>query len=146
MMDEMSLAIPTEDEFELSFSASAQPKFAYSGDMSDPKAASKIFNIANSPDKAMSSMLGRTIKIKDLYVDIVETVDKETGELKRMKRYIAIDPDGVSYNSSSTGIIQSIERLVAFHGSPTWEPAIEVEVCQKEVKNGRMFVLKEVTE
>lgn len=146
MMDEMSLAIPTEDEFELSFSASAQPKFAYSGDMSDPKAASKIFNIANSPDKAMSAMLGRTIKIKDLYVDIVETIDKETSELKRMKRYIAIDPDGVSYNSFSTGIIQSIERLVAFHGSPTWEPAIEVEVCQKEVKNGRMFVLKEVTE
>lgn len=146
MMDEMSLAIPTKDEFELSFSASAQPKFAYSGDMSDPKAASKIFNIANSPDKAMSAMLGRTIKIKDLYVDIVETIDKETSELKRMKRYIAIDPDGVSYNSFSTGIIQSIERLVAFHGSPTWEPAIEVEVCQKEVKNGRMFVLKEVTE
>lgn len=90
----------------------------------------KLYNISTNPDYKVADMINKVIAIKDVYAEVIKMSDKETGELYDTVRIILIDKDGKSYQSISKGIYNSIQKIMALMGPPTWEDPIKVEVKQ----------------
>ena len=110
----------------------------------DLKAKKTLFNACSNPEK-VSAYIGKTIKLVHFYVEIIQTVSEQTGELVYGPRGVLIDEKGKGYQGVSVGLYNSIKRIVSMFGAPeTWDSALSVEVQQIELKNGRTFNLKMV--
>lgn len=102
----------------------------------------KLYKAKSSPDKKLSDCINQKLMIKDVYMEVVNIADDETGEVRECPRIVLIDQDGVSYSSVSFGIYNSLKSLVGVFGEPTWEDPIPVIVRQKMTgKNRKQLVL-----
>ena len=99
----------------------------------------KIFNAMSSPDERLRNHINEIIKIRDVYCEIVECVNKDTGEKSEAPRVVLIDTEGKSYQCVSTGIFNSLKRLFTVFGMPTWEKGVPCKV--KQVSNGERQIL-----
>lgn len=128
---------------ELSVDLSDTTKSNYSsikGDSREEKA--KLYKAKNNPDKRLADCINQKIYAKDLYMEVVNLTNEETGEVRQCPRVVLLDKDGVSYTSVSFGIYNSLKSLVAVYGQPTWEDPIPVIVRQKQTdKNRKQLVL-----
>lgn len=128
---------------ELSVNLSDTAKSNYSsikGDSREEKA--KLFKAKSSPDKRLSECINQKIYAKDVYMEVVNVTNEETGEIQECPRVVLLDKDGISYTSVSFGIYNSLKSLVSVFGEPTWEEPIPVIVRQKETgKNRKQLVL-----
>lgn len=107
----------------------------------DKKAKATLFNATASPEK-INSMIGKTIDLIHFYVEVIQVVSEQTGELCNVPRVVLIDKSGKGYQAVSIGMYNSIKRIVSMYGLPdTWDEPLQVEVQQLEVKNGRTFNL-----
>lgn len=101
-----------------------------------------IYNAISNPQHNLAELINSEIAIVDVIVHDVELVDDETGELVQTKRVILIDVKGETYVAVSQGIVNSIYKLMAIIGQPSWkdEPVI-VKVKQVKTRNGNNKVL-----
>ena len=99
----------------------------------------KIFNAMSSPDERLRNHINEIIKIRDVYCEIVECVNKETSETSEAPRVVLIDTEGKSYQCVSSGIFNSLKRLFTVFGMPTWEKGVPCKV--KQVSNGERQIL-----
>lgn len=99
-----------------------------------------LYNAMSNPDERLSDMIGKVIMVKDVYCEQVE-VTKRDGTPDVAPRTVLIDANGISYQAVSTGIFQSIKRLCAVYGMPTWHDPIPVEVRQLTRKENRILTL-----
>lgn len=99
----------------------------------------KIFNAMSSPDERLRNHINEIIKIRDVYCEIVECVNKDTGETSEAQRVVLIDTEGKSYQCVSSGIFNSLKRLFTVFGMPTWEKGVPCKV--KQVSNGERQIL-----
>mgnify|MGYP005868490715 FL=1 len=99
----------------------------------------KIFNAMSSPDERLRNHINEIIKIRDVYCEIVECTNKDTGETSEAPRVVLIDTEGKSYQCVSTGIFNSLKRLFTVFGMPTWEKGVPCKV--KQVSNGERQIL-----
>ena len=95
----------------------------------------KIYNAIQSTSKRLADCLGDVIEIKDVIAHPITVVD-DNGEVLTTLRTILIDKDGNTYESVSIGINNSISRIIALFGQPTWEEPIKVKVKQQGTRNG----------
>lgn len=92
-----------------------------------------IFNSVNSPTHKLSDAINKEIKVKHIYIETVDmhiTDDdgNQTADFKPMARMILIDENGESYSTSSTGVINSMRRIVGMYGDPNnWEKPISIK-------------------
>ena len=105
-------------------------------DAVDPETKAIVFNAANNPDHKVKDFVNKTIKVKDVYAEIIEIASEETGEITKVPRIVLIDAD------VSVGMYSAIRKLVAIYGAPTWEPPLTVTVKQKSVGKGSMYTLQ----
>ena len=113
-------------------------------DMTQPNAADKLFNALNADAGKISSLIGKTIKIKDVYAENVEGINEETGEYETYTMLVLFDVEGNAWRCSSTGMKNALRRAFAMFGSPTWPDGLEFEIVQVETPKGRTFTLKRV--
>lgn len=107
----------------------------------DTKAKKTLFNATSNPAK-ISSMIGKTIDLLHFYVEIIQVVSEQTGEIVNVPRVVLIDKSGNGYQGVSIGLYNALKRIVSMFGMPeTWNEPLTVEVQQIEVKNGRTFNL-----
>ena len=107
----------------------------------DKKAKATLFNATGNPEK-ISSMIGKTLDLLHFYVEVIQVVSEQTGELCNVPRVVLIDKSGKGYQAVSIGMYNAIKRIVSMYGLPeTWEEPLTVEVQQIETKNGRTFNL-----
>ena len=99
----------------------------------------KLFNAMNNPDHRISDMIGKTIIVKDLFVEEVEMANEETGEVVKAPRIVVIDTKGESYQAVSVGVMSAFKKLFQLFGPPTWEKGIKLEV--KQLKKGKNNIL-----
>lgn len=99
----------------------------------------KIFNAMSSPDERLRNHINEIIKIRDVYCEIVECVNKDTSETSEAPRVVLIDTEGKSYQCVSSGIFNSLKRLFTVFGMPTWEKGVPCKV--KQVSNGERQIL-----
>lgn len=108
---------------------SAQTQFC---SMVAEKAAdkAKLYNAMNNPDKRLADCINMRIKAKDLFIEVVNCTNEETGVVSACPRIVIIDEAGVSYQAVSIGIYSALKKVIQVFGAPTWETPVTLEVKQ----------------
>lgn len=123
---------------------SAQTSFSsLTAETDDEKA--KLFNAINNPEKRLADCINMTIKAKDLYIEVVNCTNEETGEVTPCPRIVIIDEKGVSYQAVSLGIYSALKKVIQIFGTPTWHNPIALEVKQVTKGQRKMLTLNIVT-
>lgn len=110
------------------------------------KAATKeekaaMFNAMNNPDKRLADCINMQIAARDLYIEIVNCTNEETGEVTACPRIVIIDTNGVSYQCVSIGIYSALKKVIQVFGAPTWEEPVILEVKQISKGTRKMLTL-----
>ena len=99
----------------------------------------KLFNSMNAPEKRVGDMVGKVIKIKDVFAEMIDLTNPETGEISTAPRVVIIDDKGVTYQAVSVGIFSALKKMFNLFGMPTYEPAIPVEI--RQINKGQNRIL-----
>ena len=122
---------------------SAQTQFC-SMKAETPEEKMKLFNAMNNPEKRLGDCINKTINAKDLYVEVVNCTNEETGEVTACPRIVIIDDKGVGYQCVSIGIYSAIKKVIQIFGAPTWETPVKLEVMQVTKGARKMLTLNVV--
>lgn len=109
-------------------------------DISSPENKAKLFKAMNNPDERISDMINKEIKVTDIYVEVIECAN-DNGEVTKCPRVVLIDDKGKSYYAVSTGIYNSVKKLIKIFGLPTWNPAITITPKQITKKDRKILTL-----
>ena len=101
-----------------------------------------VYNASNNPTHKIDDYINKEIALKDVFVEIIELANENTGELEQAPRIVLIDDKGESYQCVSNGIFGSLKKLMVIFGEPTWEDPIHTVVKQVKVKRGTMLTLE----
>lgn len=112
----------------------------------DRKTKAKLYNASNNPDHKVGDFINKTIKVKDVLVEVIELANEETGELEAAPRVVLIDDKGKAYQAVSAGIYNAVRKAINIFGEPTWEEPLEVIIKQVSVKNGSMLTFDVVVD
>lgn len=104
----------------------------------------RMYNAMNNPDKRLGDCINMQIKAKDLYVEVVNCTNEETGEVTACPRIVIIDEKGVSYQCVSIGIYSAIKKIIQVFGAPTWVTPVKLEVKQITKGSRKMLTLNVV--
>ena len=122
---------------------SAQTQFcSLTASTREEKAA--LYNAMNNPDKRLADCINMKIEARDLYIEIVNCTNEETGEVNACPRIVIIDKDGVSYQAVSIGIYSALKKVIQVFGAPTWTDPVVLEVKQITKGNKKMLTLNVV--
>lgn len=122
---------------------SAQTQFCSMKAETDIEKAN-MFNAMNNPDKRLADCINMQIHAKDLYIEIVNCTNEETGETTACPRIVIIDDKGVSYQAVSLGIYSALKKVVQVFGAPTWSKPVTLEVKQVTKGTRKMLTLNVV--
>lgn len=104
----------------------------------DPKTKEEkkiLFKAMNNPEKHLKDCINMKVKIQNVYCEVVEMTDDETGHVQVAPRIVLIDDKGVGYQCVSLGVYGAVKKLFQIMGTPdTWEEPVEVMV--KQVNRG----------
>ena len=104
----------------------------------------KLYNAISNPVHQTSDMIGETILVTDIIVELIDVTDDLTGETKQAPRVVLIDKGGETYQSVSVGIYNSIKRLFQIIGQPTWPEGVPLKVRQIQKDSTRRVITLEV--
>lgn len=104
-----------------------------------PEEKAKLFEIMNNPEKRLSDCINQTILVKDLFAELVDCTNEETGEVTKAPRIVLIDKNGIGYQCVSAGVFGALKKLMSVYGIPTWESPIPLKI--KQIKNGKKSLL-----
>lgn len=122
---------------------SAQTQFCSMTATTDEEKA-KLFNAMNNPEKRLADCINMKIKAKDLYIEVVNCTNEETGEVTACPRIVIIDDKGVAYQAVSIGIYSALKKVIQVFGAPTWVKPVTLEVKQVTKGNRKMLTLNVV--
>ena len=100
-----------------------------------------LYKAMSQPDRKMSDFINQKINAVDLYIEVVEITDEETGETAKLPRVVLFDADGKTYASISKGIFNAVKRLCTVYGMPHWEKPIPLKIIQTTAKNRKFLNL-----
>lgn len=100
-----------------------------------------LFKAMSNPDERLSDHINQVLHIKDVYMEKVDMVNEETGEISECPRIVLVDSDGVSYQAVSFGVFNALKRIFQVFGKPTWEEPIKMKVIQINRKEKKMLSL-----
>lgn len=122
---------------------SAQTQFcSMKAESKEEKAA--LYNAMNNPDKRIGDCINMTIAARDLYIEVVNCTNEETGEVTACPRIVIIDDKGVSYQAVSIGIYSALKKVIQVFGVPTWDEPVRLEVKQITKGSRKMLTLNVV--
>ena len=140
-MNEKQLEVVNEKVTFIESLESANNLFFCTMSVEDEKGKYNLYKVMNNPDYRTSDCINQKIKIRDVYCEAVDCVSEQTGEVTTCPRVVLIDMNGKSYVSVSFGIYNSLRKLFAIFGAPTWENGVEVTVKQKTNKDHKILIL-----
>ncbi len=109
-----------------------------------PLEKAKLFNAISNPAHQTSDMIGETILVTDVIIEIIDITDDLTGETKQAPRVVLVDVGGETYQSVSVGVYNSIARLSQIMGQPTWEGGLPLKVRQITKDNTKRVITLEI--
>lgn len=99
-----------------------------------------LFNATNNPDHRLKEFVNKPIKVKDVFVEVVECTNRETGEVRKCPRIVLIDDKGVSYTAVSIGVFSALRKLFTIYGTPdTWEKPLTL--TPKTIEKDKFSIL-----
>ena len=100
-----------------------------------------LYKAMSQPDRRMSDFINTKFRASDLYIEMVEIADEETGEVSQLPRVVIFADDGTTYASISKGIFNAVKRLCAVYGMPHWDKPIPLKIIQTTAKNRKFLNL-----
>ena len=94
------------------------------------------FNMVNSPNIRLSSMVGKSIYAKDYVIDDVSVVNAETGEVQGTQRLVIRDDSGETYHTMGRGLLESFNRILDVFGD-SWGDGFNLVVKQINTSTGK---------
>ena len=105
-----------------------------------------LFNATNNPEYRLGDCINQTISVKDVFVEAVQCVNRETGEANICPRIVLIDVDGKGYACVSIGIFSAIKKIFGIFGEPAnWKKPIAMTVKQVSKGDRKMLTLNVAT-
>ena len=98
----------------------------------------------NNPDFRIADCINKKINAKDLYIEVVNCTNEETGEVTACPRIVIIDDHGKSYQAVSVGIYSALKKVIQVYGTPTWDEPVQLEVQQISKGTRKMLTLRVV--
>ena len=90
-----------------------------------------LYNAMNNPQNRVKDCINETIALKDVFVEVVHCVNRETGESVAAPRVVFIDENGIGFQCVSTGVFSALKKLFAVFGEPkTWEKPVKIKIKQ----------------
>lgn len=103
----------------------------------------KLFKALTNPDYKIGDCINKTILVKDIFAEIVESYSEEDKEMRKCTRVVLFDKDGKTYQSVSSGIAKSLQRLLTVFGEPsTWEGTLPLTIKQIPYGKGKMLTFE----
>lgn len=103
----------------------------------DDKAKVTLYNACANPAK-IADMINKQIRLLHIYIEIIPVVSEQTGEVVNCPRIVLIDEKGKGYQAVSTGIYNSVKRIISLFGEPSsWDRPHTVEVQNVSLKDGQ---------
>lgn len=91
----------------------------------------QLFNASNNPIHRIKDEINMRFKIKHIYCEVVDCVNRDTGEVNKAPRIVLIDENGEGHTCCSLGIFSAIKKLLSSLGEPTtWPEPVEIEIKQ----------------
>lgn len=110
-----------------------------------PEEKAQMFNAMNNPDKRIADCINEVINARDLYVEVVNCTNQETGEVTACPRIVIIDDQGKGYQAVSIGIYSALKKVIQVFGAPTWAQPVPLKVVQISKGTRKMLTLSVVT-
>lgn len=101
------------------------------------------FNMLNSPNIRLSSMVGKPIYAKDYVIDEIEIVNQETGEKQKTLRLVIRDEQGETYHTMARGLVDSFNRILDVFGD-NWGDGFTLCVNQVNTSTGKRTYIFEM--
>lgn len=99
----------------------------------------ELANAIQNPTKRLAECINETIFIKDVYIQVVDVTNKDTGVIDTCPRIVLIGADGETYQAVSIGVFSAIKNLFKCLGTPAeWRET-------EELKNGLPLKVKQIT-
>lgn len=112
-------------------------------DTTNDEGRTALFNSTNSC-VLLRDYMNQEIEVAEIVFASTDITD-EAGELQTVMGVYLIDTKGVSYVSSSTGVIKSVARMVAMLGEPKNWSSPKVVVCKEtNTAKGRRYKFLEL--
>lgn len=100
-------------------------------DAETPEQKKALFNAQNNSAKRLADCINETIKVQHVFVEVVNCINKETGEVNICPRIVLIDDAGVGYACVSLGIFGAVKKMFYVFGEPrTWSEPVTIKVKQ----------------
>lgn len=99
----------------------------------------KLFAAMNNPEHRLGDCINMVIKAKDIFCEVVNCTNRETGESRKCPRIVIIDEKGEGYQAVSLGVFSAMKKLIAIYGAPTWSDPIPLKV--KQISKGTIKML-----
>lgn len=106
----------------------------------DGSRASKvaIYNSINSDGEKLIDHCGETLEISDVAAHGVSLADEKTGEINEVLRVVLIGTDGTTYSCVSSGVTESLKKIFAIIGVPSWKnDPVKIIPTEVRTKQGR---------
>lgn len=105
-----------------------------------PKEQAALFNAMNNPEFRLADCINETIKVKDVFVEVVNCANEDTGDVVACPRIVLIDSNNKGYQCVSVGIFSALKKLFGVYGEPTkWKAPINLKV--KQITKGKKQML-----
>jgi len=98
-----------------------------------------LFKAMNNPEHRLADFINKKIEVVDIFAEVVQCINEETGEITSAPRIVLIDKKGVGYQCVSKGVLSAIKKLFTIYGAPTWKTPVALEV--KQLKKGVRNIL-----
>lgn len=98
-----------------------------------------LFKAMNNPANRIGDCINMTINAKDLFCEVVNCVNQQTGEVQGCPRIVIIDDKGVGYQAVSLGVFSAIKKIIQVFGAPSWETPLPLVV--KQITKGERKLL-----
>lgn len=106
------------------------------------KEKAALYNAMSNPAHKVGDYINKMIRVKDVYVEIIDLEDEDTKETVQAPRIVLIDTDGDTYQAVSKGVFNSLTRLISTFGEPTWEDGLPCVVRQISLGKNQMLSLE----
>lgn len=137
--DPMELAVSSDrfQTLDLNADLSSEGAGYCSLQAADDEDRVKLYNACSSP-LSVADMINKQIKLRHIFVEVIQVMSEQSGELVYVPRVILIDEKGTGYQAVSIGMYNSVKRLIVTFGDPsTWKKAHTVEIQNVSLKNGQ---------
>lgn len=105
-----------------------------------------LFNAMNNPANRLGDCINQTINVKDVFVEVVNCTNEQTGEIKACPRIVLIDDKNTGYQCVSIGVFSALKKLFGVYGEPqNWEKPIPLMVKQITKGDRKMLTLNVAT-